>query len=108
MTTRRSVLDRQDLYCPAPIVSGQASYGGVPKSVYKSTVMVAGISALFTLVVIMLWKMFFGSTLVWMFLFPVIITYIVGIGLTAWTRKRRDVLVILKESRKFEKKEQSL
>lgn len=107
MALRRSVLDRSDLYCPAPIVSGQASYGGVPKTVYKLTVIIGGSSALAALIAGMLWQAFFGSFPLWMLPFPIIVSYVVGVGLTAWTNKRRDVLGILKESREFEKKERS-
>ncbi len=106
MTERHSVLERRGLYCPAPILSGQASYGDVLKAAVTIGCVTFGLSLTGTMILMGLLKSIgVTSSLMWMLLMPVIITFLIGLWLLRWTRKRRDVLVVLKEALDIEKRE---
>lgn len=106
MALKRSVLDRCDLYCPAPRISGQASYGGIPTEVY----LVAAIAFILilgsTLAAMIFLKILIGSAPKWMLFIPLLSTALYVMFVLKATHKRRDIIVVLKESRRFEKREQ--
>lgn len=106
MSERHSVLERRGLYCPAPILSGQASYGDV----LKATVLISAgtlVLSLFGTIILMGFFKIGGvdGSLSWMWFIPAIITVFIAAWLLRWTRKRRDILVVLKESLEIEKSE---
>lgn len=103
MASRRSILDRQDLYCPAPVISGRASYGGVPKDIYFFVPMSFFTSFLLSIGVAWVLWMMTGETYVRLLIFtPFIVTFIFYRWMMRRIRKRRDFFNVLKETRKFE------
>jgi uncharacterized membrane protein len=107
MEQQRSILDRSDLYCPAPKLSGQASYGG---KVLLSTFIVCGCALLgfmaLAIGMIALLKAigWTGSTS-WLLISVPVATFVLTIWVLSWTYRRRDILVVLWETYKIEKKE---
>ena len=104
MSHKRSVLDRCELYGPAPKLSGQASYGGVLRSVFflggasfAASVFLASVLA----VVLNL----MGHAFWWVWLTVPCVTFPLSMWALGWTARRRDILVILWESLKLERAE---
>lgn len=99
MALKRSVLDRSDLYWPAPKLSGQASYGGVLKSVVLIGLGVGFSTTTITLFIMTLLTMF-GASFVgkWMLLIPIFITTSIVILMMKWTRESRDCITIIYET----------
>lgn len=109
MTQRRSILDRQELYWPAPRISGQASYGGLLKASLNLILMSGGVFIGLTLLIhlFIVFAIDDGVTRYWIWFFPLISTFLMALWVVNGTTKRRDILVVLKESRRLEKEERN-
>lgn len=102
MSNRRSILDRQGLYCPAPIISGQASYGGVPKSIYFIVPMVFLGTFVVSMLVGAAALIATGEFYVRLIIFtPLIVTFMAAGWLVGVSKRRRDFINVLKESYEF-------
>lgn len=106
MTDKRSLLDRSELYWPAPKLSGQASYGGVLRIVWTVSIcaIVAYLLIAWMLTLIIGIFGYEGST-GWIWLSAFFMAFITMFQALRITNKRRDSIDVLLESWKIERKE---
>lgn len=106
MADKRSLLDRSDLYWPAPRLSGQASYGGVLRIVWIVSGCAIVVYLLLAWMLILLMGIFgYDGSTGWVWLSAFFMAFITMFQILKLTNKRRDSIDVLWEAWKIERKE---